>query len=54
MKDNQLRKLEASFNKALHNTLGDKTPEELRQLDWFSLNPDFHIEQAKKKRQYAA
>ena len=42
------------FENAIHRTLKEyvlETPiEELRKLDWFSLNPDFYIEQDKHKK----
>ena len=48
--DIQLRQLEAQFNQALHNVLGDKSPEELRKLDCFTVNAEFYSEQAKQKQ----
>lgn len=50
MNDVQLKQLEIQFNKALHNVLGDKSPEELRKLDCFTVNALFYSEQEKQKQ----
>ncbi len=45
MNDLKLINLKNSLRNAFFEILNKKSVEELRKLDWTSLNPDFYIEQ---------
>ena len=49
MSHNDIEQLQSSLSRAFKEVLQDKSVEELRKLDWLSLNADFWIAQDKKK-----
>jgi len=53
MSNEQFRILEKHLAASLAEVLSDKPLDELKKLDWLSLNPDFHIEQDSKSRRVA-
>lgn len=53
MNNKQFRALEDHLASSLKKALNNKPIDELKKLDWLSLNPDFHIEKSCQSRQAA-
>ncbi len=53
MSNKQFSALEESLASSFKKVLSDKPLDELKKLDWLSLNPDFHIEKSRQSRRAA-